>query len=58
MDCIDHTGDRLSARSSGPRLEASEPPLMCNPYPGDKKVKSLKFTGRAAYSKKEAVHEL
>ena len=31
--------------------------LKCNPYPGDKKVKSLKLTGRAAYSKKEAVHE-
>ena len=32
--------------------------LKDNPYPGDKKVKSLKPTGRAAYSKKEAVHEL
>ena len=29
-----------------------------NPYPGGKTVKSLKQTGRAAYSKKEALHEL
>ena len=29
-----------------------------NSYHGDKMVKSLELTGRAAYSKKEAVHEL